>query len=65
VRLRTDAGGVHIPRTALLDELLCLLEDYQIVLVVGEAGSGKSALVREAYAVITADSLGTAFRAES
>ena len=62
---RTEIGGVHIPRAALVDELLCFLEEYQIVMLVGEAGSGKSALAREAYDIVTADSLGMAFRAES
>jgi hypothetical protein len=61
---RTEIGSVHIQRAALLDELLCHLEEYQIVLVVGQAGSGKSALAREAYQVVTVDSLGMAFRAE-
>src|SRR5258708_13018688 len=54
---RTEIGGVHIPRAALLDELLCLLEEYQIVLVVGGAGSGKSALPPEPSHLLTSDTL--------
>ena len=62
---RTEIGGVHISRTTLLDELLYLLENHQIVLVVGEAGSGKSALARKAYDILCLNGFGMAFRAES
>lgn len=62
---RTEIGGVHIPRATLLNELLSLLENHQIVLVVGEAGSGKSALARKAYEILCLNGFGMAFRAES
>lgn len=44
--IKADIGGVHLTRRALIESLDDLLDTEQFVEVVGEAGSGKSVLLR-------------------
>jgi len=59
------AGQVELPRRELLNKLCRLLEEHQVVLVTGAAGSGKSALAKTAFNLIQSGGLGVAFRSES
>lgn len=61
----TIAEKTAIPRRELTGELCRLIETSQLVFVTGAAGSGKSALVKSAFAVSTQGSVGFAFRAVS
>jgi hypothetical protein len=51
----------HFP----VPQLCQSIEDHQIAFLVGEAGSGKSAVAKDAFSLVTQRSLGFAFRAES
>ena len=61
----TINGALSLPRSELVSQLCQSIEDHQITLLVGEAGSGKSALAKDAFSLVTLGSLGFAFRAES
>ncbi len=45
--IRTELGGMHLARSALLADLKDKLAEARLVEVIGEAGSGKSALLKE------------------
>jgi hypothetical protein len=61
----TVAEKTAIPRRELFGELCRLIETSPLVFVTGPAGSGKSALVKSAFAVATEGGVGFAFRADS
>jgi hypothetical protein len=61
----TIAEKTAIPRRELTGELCRLIETSPLVFVTGAAGSGKSALVKSAFAVATQGAVGFAFRAVS
>ena len=64
--IRTNIGdNVAIPRAELVGPLCHLIEEQPLVFVVGEAGSGKSALVKSAFVAATEGGIGFAFRAVS
>jgi hypothetical protein len=61
----TIAGKAIIPRRELLGEVCNLIEEASLVFITGDAGSGKSALVKSAFATVTRQGVGFAFRAVS
>lgn len=61
----TIAEKTAIPRRELTGQLCRLIETSPLVFVTGAAGSGKSALVKSAFAVATQGGVGFAFRAVS
>jgi hypothetical protein len=61
----TIAEKTAIPRRELSGELCQLIETSPLVFVTGVAGSGKSALVKSAFAIATQGGIGFAFRAVS
>lgn len=64
--IRTTIGdNAAIPRGELVGDLCWLIEEESVVFVIGEAGSGKSALVKSAFAAATQGGIGFAFRAVS
>ena len=64
--IRSDiAGKTTISRCALHGELCELIETSPLVFVTGAAGSGKSALVKNAFGTATQGLVGFAFRAAS
>jgi len=54
----------HLPRAALVQQVLDALETAQIVIVTGPAGSGKSAVGKDAVNVLALDHFMFGFRAE-
>jgi len=64
-KIRSTIGAtLHLPRTALVQQVLDQLESAQVVVVSGAAGSGKSAIGKEVMARLAADHFAYAFRAE-
>jgi hypothetical protein len=64
--IRTTIGdNAVIPRVELVGDVCRLIEAESLVFVIGEAGSGKSALVKSAFAAVTQGGIGFAFRAVS
>ena len=61
----TIAEKTAIPRRELSGELCRLIETSPLVFVTGAAGSGKSALVKSAFTIVTQGGVGLAFRAVS
>ena len=63
--IRASIGrDLHLPRAALVQEVLGVLESSQIVVITGPAGSGKSAIGKDAVGVLVLDHFLSAFRAE-
>ena len=60
----TIGDDCHLPRTGLVQKVLAYLEMTQVVLVSGAAGIGKSAVIKNAVAVLASDHFVFAFRAE-
>lgn len=64
-QIRSAVGSdVHVPRDSLVTGVLEALVWKRIVLVSGPAGSGKSAVAKEAFEKLRADHFAFAFRAE-
>ena len=61
----TIAEKTALPRRELTGALCRLIETSPLIFVTGAAGSGKSALVKSAFAVATQGAVGFAFRAVS
>ena len=61
----TIADRVSIPRRELFGELCDSIGEVPLIFVTGEAGSGKSALVKAAFLTTTPGVVGFAFRAVS
>lgn len=63
--IRTTIGDdLHLPRTKVLTQLLEQMERSCVLLVAGSAGSGKSAIVKEAAELLAHDHFVFSFRAE-
>lgn len=63
--IRSTIGpDCHVERAALVQKVLAALEDAQVVLVVGPAGSGKSAIGKDAVTVLSEDHFTFGFRVE-
>ena len=63
--IRSTIGrDYHLPRTDLVQKVLRHLESTQVVLVSGPSGIGKSAVIKDAIAVLAGDHFVLAFRAE-
>jgi hypothetical protein len=63
--IRTDIGGTfHLQRAALIQSVFDALEQTQVVVVAGPAGSGKSVIGKDAAAVLAPEHFAFAFRAE-
>ena len=56
--------GFHLDRGPVVQELIRKLETHQVVLVSGPAGSGKSAIAKDAMDVVSPDQFAFAFRVE-
>lgn len=64
-KIRSTIGPTfHLPRTALVEQVLDQLERSQVVIVSGPAGSGKSAVAKEVLTQLSQDHFVFAFRAE-
>lgn len=63
--VRSTVGtGLHLPRATLVQNVLSALESTQVVLVTGPAGSGKSAVAKDAVGVLASDHFLSGFRVE-
>lgn len=63
--IRSTLGReLHLPRTTLVQRVLNALENAQVVLVTGPAGSGKSAVAKDAVGVLALDHFLFGFRVE-
>ena len=63
--IRSTLGGkLHLRRAALVQKVLDSLENAQVVLVAGPAGSGKSAIGKDAVGVLASDHFLFGFRVE-
>src|SRR5437899_341033 len=63
--IRSTLGGdLHLTRAALVQKVLDALENAQVVLVAGPAGSGKSAIGKDAIGVLASDHFLFGFRVE-
>jgi tRNA A37 threonylcarbamoyladenosine biosynthesis protein TsaE len=60
----TIGSALHLSRARIVQNALELLEQRQVVLVSGAAGSGKSAIAKDVIGALAADSFTFAFRAE-
>jgi anthranilate phosphoribosyltransferase len=64
-RIRSTIGGdFHLQRAALVQKVLGELETAQVVLVSGPAGSGKSAVGKDAVSLLSQDHFVFGFRVE-
>lgn len=64
-KIRSTIGPTfHLPRPALVEQVLDQLEGSQVVIVSGAAGSGKSAIGKEVFVRLGKDHFAFAFRAE-
>lgn len=57
-------SNFHLDRGPVVQELIGQLETFQVVLVSGPAGSGKSAIAKDAVEIVSADHFAFAFRVE-
>lgn len=63
--IRSTIGpDLHLQRAALVQRVLGALEDAQVVLVAGPAGSGKSAIGKDAVKLLAQDHYAFGFRVE-
>jgi hypothetical protein len=63
--IQTKIGGVvHLSRAAVATDVLAHLERSRVLLLTGNAGSGKSGIAKEIAAVLARDEFVFAFRAE-
>ncbi|MHB1068792.1 MAG: nSTAND1 domain-containing NTPase, partial [Gemmatimonadaceae bacterium] len=63
--IRSTIGpDLHLQRAALVQKVLTHLETAQVVLVAGPAGSGKSAIGKDAFSELSQDHFAFAFRVE-
>ena len=63
--IRSTIGNeLHLPRAGLVQNLLGCIESTRVVLVSGAAGVGKSAVAKDAVAVLAGDHFVFGFRAE-
>jgi hypothetical protein len=63
--IRSTIGpDCHLQRAALVQKVLAALEDAQVVLVAGPAGSGKSAIGKDAVTLLSQDHFAFGFRVE-
>jgi hypothetical protein len=60
----TIGSDFHLRRAGLVQQVIGQLQSTQVVLLSGPAGSGKSAVAKDAIAVLSADSFAFSFRAE-
>jgi hypothetical protein len=64
-KIRSTIGSrLHLPRAALVQQVLNELEHAQIVIITGSAGSGKSAIGKEVFAHLSTNHFAFAFRVE-
>ena len=64
-RTKTTIGGVQVQRSEAQSDVLEALENFDIAVVTGEGGTGKSAVAAGVYDLYETDSLAVVFRAES
>lgn len=63
--IRSTIGpDFHLPRNQLVQRIMTQLESAPVVLVSGAAGSGKSAIAKDAVGILAADHFAFCFRAE-
>ena len=63
--IRSTVGpNLHLPRAGLVQKVLEALENAQVVLVTGPAGSGKSGIGKDAVGVLASDHVLFGFRVE-
>ena len=63
--IKTEVGnGTHLPRTGLVHGVLEQLESDRVVVVTGKAGSGKSAVAKDALSILADSHFVFCFRAE-
>jgi len=60
----TIGPAIHVARDELSTQLLSSLVQHQAVIITGYAGSGKSAVAKEAIEILSRDNLAIVFRAE-
>jgi len=60
----TIGSDFHLPRPGLVQKVLGELESAQVVMVYGPAGSGKSAVAKDAIALLSTDYFAFSFRGE-
>ncbi len=60
----TIGSDFHLQRAALVQKVLRALEEAQVVLVTGPAGSGKSAIGKDAVNILSEDHFSFGFRVE-
>ena len=60
----TIGNDLHLRRAGLVQQVIGQLESTQVVLLSGPAGSGKSAVAKDAIAVLSPDYFAFSFRAE-
>lgn len=60
----TIGDAFHLQRASLVQKVLQALEDVQIVLIAGPAGSGKSAVGKDAVAALSPEHFAFGFRVE-
>ena len=64
-KIRSTIGpSLHLPRHALVQQVLDQLDNAQVVIVSGAAGSGKSAIGKAAFTRLAPDHFAFAFRVE-
>jgi hypothetical protein len=64
-KIHTKIGGAfHLRRTILVQKVLAALEEKQVVLITGPAGSGKSVIGKEAVSFLSREFFAFGFRVE-